>query len=94
MKKLFLILLLLTITTYFSGCGVNSPNETKKFTLSPSGGYRGRPVGANNQKVANEVCREFEYLYAVEWDIRTVHVTGSFWGDWNQDVMYSVTCAR
>jgi hypothetical protein len=87
-------IILSIIIIVLSGCGVNDPKETKKFTLSPSGGYRGRPVGANSQQVANEVCQEFDYLYAVEWDIRTVHVTGSFWGDWYQDVMYSVTCAK
>ena len=46
------IMILIITVVVLSGCNLTGPKETKTFQLAPSGGYRGRPVGANNQRVA------------------------------------------
>ena len=90
MKKLILILALGILT----GCSVNGPSETKEFKLGPSGGYSGKPVGSCSQRAADKECRLLGWDGAVDWSCRTVHVSGGFWGPFDQDVMYSVTCYR
>ncbi len=77
------------------GCSaLTGPSETKTFKLGPSGGYRGEPVGNCDQGSADEECRKFGYDEATSWDCSSVHVSGGFFGPFDQDVMYSVTCVR
>ena len=75
-------------------CSPVGSGETKTFKLG-SGSYRGESVGSCSQSAADEICRERGYDRATDFDCRTVTAgTGSFWGSWQQDVMYSVTCWR
>jgi hypothetical protein len=78
----------------FLACSPLGPGETKTFTLG-SGGYRGESVGSCDQATADGLCRDRGYERATDYECRTVTAgTGSFWGSWEQDVMYSVTCWR
>jgi len=78
-----------------TGCSaLTGPSETKKFKLGGSGGYRGKSVGNCDQKNANKECRLLGWDEAVDWECGTEHVSGGFFGCWDQDVMYSITCTR
>ena len=90
MRKITLILAVGII----AGCSSTGPGETKKFKLGPSGGYSGEPVGNCSQRAANEECRKLGWAHATDYSCGTVHVTGGFFGSFDQDVMYSVTCWR
>ena len=91
MKKMALLALIVLVT----GCSsIFGPRETKEFKLPARGGYRGTPVGSCSQRAADEECRNLGWKGAVDWDCGTVHVSGGFWGDWDQSVMYCVTCYR
>ena len=85
-------LVLLVLIALIAGCSnPTEPAGTETFNLG-SGGYRGEPVGDCDQEAADEICRERGYMWAIDWTCGTEHVSGGFWGDWNQDVMYCVTC--
>ena len=89
--RLFAIFMILLILI---GCSKSTdPGEVKTFKLS-SGGYRGESVGDCSQAEANELCQERGYTYAIDWTCGTEHVSGGFWGSWDQDVMYCITCWR
>ena len=91
MKQVVLIAVLVLCV----GCsGLLGPKETKKFNLEGSGGYRGEPVGSCSQRSADGVCRELGWDGATDWSCGSVHVTGGFFGSFDQDVMYTVTCYR
>jgi len=95
LQKISLMSVLIVMIAILPSCGsVGGPSETMEFTLEPSGGYNGKPVGNCDQKNANEECRLLGWDRAVDWDCGTVHVTGGFFGSFDQDVMYSVTCER
>jgi hypothetical protein len=91
MKKIILGIIIILIT------GCSNPfgsKETKKFDLPSEGGYSGRPVGSCSQDAADAECKKLGWDGATDWECRTVHVSGGFWGSWDQAVMYSVTCYR
>lgn len=96
MRNLVIVLLFTMLTAAsMAGCSdLLGPKETKTFKLAASGGYRGKPVGNCDQRNADRECRALGWKRAVDWDCRSVHVSGGFWGSWDQDVMYSVTCTR
>lgn len=89
------IWILSIVIVLFAGCSkLFGPSETKKFTLGPSGGYRGQPVGSCSERAADAECRKLGWDGAVSYSCGTVHVSGGFWGPFDQDVMYCVTCYR
>ena len=89
------LVILIFMITFIAGCaGLNEPSETKTIKLEPSGGYRGEPVGSCSMRSANKVCQELGWDGATEYSCGSVHVTGGFFGSFDQDVMYSVTCYR
>jgi hypothetical protein len=86
---------MITIMTSVLGCSNSTgPGETKEFNLPGSGGYRGEPVGNCDQRNADEICREFGYDKALDYSCGTAHTSGGFFGPFDQDVMYCVTCWR
>ena len=93
-KKIPLAVMLIALIATCTGCGLFGPSETKKFTLEPSGGYQGKPVGNCDQKNADEECQLLDWDQAEGFECGTVHVTGGFFGSFDQDVMYTVTCSR
>jgi len=53
----------------------------------------GRTVGSCSQGNADEICRGFGYARAINYECGSKEVgQGSFWGSWEQDYMYEVTC--
>ena len=91
MRTVILALALISV----AGCSsLSGPTETKTFELEPSGGYGGQPVGSCSMRSADEVCRSLGWEGATDYSCGTVHVTGGFFGPFDQDVMYCVTCYR
>ena len=93
-KKIPLAVMLIALIATCTGCGLFGPSETKKFTLEPSGGYQGKPVGNCDQKNADEECQLLGWDQAEDFECGTVHVTGGFFGSFDHDVIYTVTCSR
>ena len=86
MKK---ILVLVAVIAFIIGCSKSTgPGETETFDL----GY-GESVAECEQKYADQICRNQGWEKAVSYDCRTVKVN-SFFGVFDQDVMFSVTCWR
>lgn len=91
MKAVILIVVLMLC----NGCSLlTGPKETEKFTLKASGGYRGTPVGNCSMSSADEECGKLGWDGADDFTCGSVHVSGGFFGSFDQDVMYTVTCYR
>jgi hypothetical protein len=91
MRTVILVLILAVV----AGCSsLSGPNETQTIELEPSGGYGGEPVGSCSMRSADEICRSLGCDGATDYSCSSVHVTGGFFGSFDQDVMYTVTCYR
>ena len=87
--------ILIAIFMLCVGCSsLTGSKETKEFDLPGSGGYSGEPVGSCSQRSADGVCRDLGWDGATDWSCGAVHVCGGFFGCFDQDVMYTVTCYR
>lgn len=87
MKRLILIV---GFIAFLIGCSKGTePGETQDFDL----GY-GESVGDCTQKAADQICRDLGWEKAVDYYCKTVWVNNDFWGVYQQDVMFSVTCWR
>ena len=89
MKKLIVPALIILI----SGCNLLGEKETATFTMGAEGGYSGKPVG-DCKRGADAECRARGYDEATNYACGTVHVSGGFFGPFDQDVLYKVTCER
>ena len=87
--------ILISMFILWVGCSsLTGSKETKKFDLPGSGGYSGEPVGSCSMRAADAECRELGWDGATDFSCGSVHVTGGFFGSFDQDVMYTVTCYR
>jgi len=94
-NSIVLAVVLLGLVVMNNGCSaLTGPSDTKTFKLGGSRGYRGESVGNCDQRSADKECRKLGYDKATSWDCSSVHVSGGFFGSFDQDVMYSVTCVR
>lgn len=87
------ILVAITLITLGSGCDLLGSKETETFVMSGEGGYSGKPVG-DCKRGADAECRARGYDEATNYVCRTVRVSGGFFGPFDQDVLYKVTCER
>ena len=95
-EKILPALMLIVLIATFTGCGLFGPTETKKFTLYEFvGSSAGKAVGSCSQKNADEECQLLGWDQAEDFECGTEERgCGSFFGCFDQDVMYTVTCSR
>ena len=91
MKRIAVALVLLALI----GCElITGPGESETFKMEASGGHKGKPIGSCKQKTVDRECQSLGYQEATSFNCGSVHVSGGFFGSFDQAVLYEVTCWR